>query len=201
MKQVSLPGTITYEVAMTKEMILAAKHLCHDVYLQSGYIDFSFPDRIIPYQYDASSLYIVALNSVNEVVGTVRLTIGYPFTTLNVWEDKLYPASQGLIDEALTANSFEIGALAVKKEYAAYKISWGLYKAVYLNALALNLDYGIISMDQRAMRAMEMLGWYVEKIGEPMDYFGSLTVPGIMPVRQQLAAIASRNNNYHQYLA
>jgi hypothetical protein len=47
---------------------------------------------------------------------------------------------------------------------------------------------------------MEMLGWKVERIGEPMDYFG-LTIPGIMPVNQQMHAIALKNTPYYKYVA
>jgi len=201
MKQVPSSGVIKYKIAYTKEMILAAKNLQHDVYLQIGYINKPFSDRIIPFERDACAIYIVALNFAGEVVGTIRFTIGSPFTTLEVWKYNLYPMCESLIKEALAGNSFEIGGLAVRKEYSAHKISWGLYKAVYQEALALNLAYGIISIDSRALRAMEMLGWHVVRIGEAMNYFGSLTVPGIMPVNLQSVLVSSKNKRYQQYLA
>src|SRR6185436_10337743 len=84
-------SSITYEVAQTETMIRAAKNLCHDVYLQVGYIDQPLPDRIIPYEYDSVATYIVALNEAREVIGTIRLAQGPPFKTLEVWKDKLYP--------------------------------------------------------------------------------------------------------------
>jgi hypothetical protein len=94
-----------------------------------------------------------------------------------------------------------MGALAVRKDFSTMKISWGLYKAAYLYSVAMELDYGIISMDARALRSLEMLGWIVVKIGQPMDYFGSLTVPGIMPVRQQPQSIIENDLIYHTHIA
>ena len=193
-------GVITYAVATTSEMVLAAKHLHHDVYLQMGYISKPYADRIIPLQHNGSTIYIVALNDTREVIGTIRLNIGSPFSTLKVWERNIYPSCETLIKDVLAANSFEIGALAVKKEYSAQKISWGLYKASYHEALALNLTYGVISMDCRALRSMEMLGWFVVRIGQPMIYCGSVTVPGIMPVKLQSDCVSSKNKTYQQYL-
>ena len=201
MKQLLTCGEITYQVATTKEMISQAKMLHHDVYLSMGYISTPFPDRIIPFEFDASTIYILALNSIQEVVGTIRFTIGAPYTTLKIWKGKLYPLSEPLIQDVLDSNSFEIGALAVKKDYSSQKISWGLYKAIYQHALDLNLTYGVISMDYRALRSMEMLGWYVVRIGDGMNYFGSFTVPGIMPVKQQAVMLSSRNKIFQQYLA
>lgn len=194
-------NSITYEIAETEKMIREAKHLCHDVYLQVGYIDKPFPGRIIPYEYDSTSVYIVALNPLREVVGTVRLTLAPAFNTLKIWKDRLYPSCIGLINDALDGNSFEIGALAVKKNFSSMKISWELYKTVFKCAQALNLDYAIISIDARALRSLEMLGWYAVKIGEPMNYFGSLTVPCIMPVKAQSGAVELKNGAYKKLFA
>jgi hypothetical protein len=195
------PGKITFQVADTGKEIMQAKHLCHDVYLNIGYIDAPYPGKIIPYEYESSSTYIIAMNPFGEVVGTIRITQGPPFKTLEIWKDNLYPASTSLISDALHGASFEIGALAVRKDFSKMKISWGLYKAAYLYSVARRLDYGIISMDTRALRALEMLGWVVVKIGAPMNYFGSLTVPGIMPVSQQPQSILENILLYHTHLA
>ena len=194
-------GKITFQVADTDKKIMQAKHLCHDVYLNIGYIDAPYPGKIIPYEYEASSTYIIALNPFGDVVGTIRITQGPPFKTFEIWKDKLYSASASLINDALHSASFEMGALAVRKDFSTMKISWGLYKAAYLYSVAMRLDYGIISMDTRALRALEMLGWVVVKIGEPMNYFGSLTVPGIMPVNQQPQSMLENNFLYHTHLA
>jgi len=200
MKQITALGVIRYTVATTSEMVLAAKHLHHDVYVQMGYISQPYADRVIPLERENSSRYIVALNDTHEVVGTIRLNVGSPFTTLKVWERNLYPCCEQLIKDVLAGNSFEIGAFAVKKEYSVCKISWGLYKAIYQEALALDLSYGVISMDHRALRSMEMLGWFVIRVGQPMNYYGSLTVPGIMPVKMQSEYVSLKNKIYEQYL-
>lgn len=200
MKKTDSSDKIIYTVATSNEMIVAAKHLHHDVYLQMGYLGSPYTDRIIPFEHDDSSMYIVAINGINEVVGTIRLNIGMPFTTFNEWSNNFYPSCEGLIKDVLSGKSFEIGALAVKKKYSSQKISWGLYKASYKAALALDLSYGVISMDHRALRSLEMLGWFVVKIGQPMIYFGSLTVPGVMPVNMQPDFVSAKNKIYQQYL-
>ena len=56
-------------------------------------------------------------------------------------------------------------------------------------------------MDARALRAMEMQGWVVEKIGAPMDYFGSITVPGIMPVKMQPDSVLQKSTSPQIQLA
>ena len=200
MKQINSSHEIVYTVVTSNEMIVAAKHLHHDVYLQMGYLSKPYADRIIPFEYDDSSIYIAAIDGVNEVVGTIRLSIGMPFNTFKEWSDNFYPSCEGLIKDVMSARSFEIGALAVKKSYSSQKISWGLYKASYQVALALNLSYGVISMDYRALRSMEMLGWFVVKIGQPMDYYGSLTIPGVMPVHMQPDFVSAKNKTYQRYL-
>lgn len=194
------PDTIAFRVAETKKMILEAKHLCHDEYLRVGYISKPCVNRIIPYEYDKSSTYIVALNSMKEVIGTIRLTQGPPFKTLDIWKNRLYPMCGKLIADAIHGHTFEIGALAVRKDFSSMKISWGLYKAAYLHSNFLQLDYGIISMDARALRSLQMLGWFVVKIGEPMHYFGSLTIPGIMPLNKQPRSVLENTLTYHKYL-
>ncbi|MBD0333530.1 MAG: GNAT family N-acetyltransferase, partial [Chitinophagaceae bacterium] len=132
--------------------------LCHDVYLQAGYIGKPLPDRVIPYEYDADAVYIVATNNAGEVVGTIRLTIGSHFKTLDVWKNDLYSTRKKFIHKAVNGRSFEIGALAVDKDYRTMKVSWELYRAAYLYAISHNLNYALISMDARALRSLEMLG-------------------------------------------
>lgn len=196
-----LQSSLRVQIADTPELIRAAKNLCHDVYLQVGYIDKPLADRIIPYEYDSTSTYIVALTSMNEVVGTVRVTQGPPFKTFDVWKNSLYASKAALIKSALEGRSFEIGALAVNKNFSAMKISMMLYQAINIWSRTMNLEYAIISMDARALRAMEMQGWLVIKIGEPMDYFGSITVPGIMPVNEQPQAVLQKTSSQNIQLA
>ena len=195
------PIPITFGIADTEAKISQAKQLCHDVYLDVGYIEAPYPNRIIPYELDSSSAYIIAMNPFREIIGTIRITIGGPSKTFEIWKGRLFPAYDELINNTLNSNSFEMGALAVKKDYSIMKISSGLYKAAFQYSLDMKLDYGIISMDARALRSLEMLGWFVIKIGAPMDYFGSLTVPGIMPVSLQPVAMLNNNILYHTHQA
>lgn len=181
MKNKKSNSEITYSIALTEELCIKAKNLCHDVYLRVGYIDEPYPDRIIPNDLEHASTYIVAVDN-DEVVGTLRLTAGPPFTTLKIWKDNLYADCNKLINDILEGRAFEIGALAVNKEYSSLKISQGLYMSAYNYCAMSGLEYGIISMDARALRTLEMNGWKAIRIGEPKMYFGSLTVPAIMPI-------------------
>jgi N-acyl-L-homoserine lactone synthetase len=194
-------SSISYEIAHSEEMIREAKHLCHDVYLLAGYIDAPFPGNKIPHEYDAMSVYIVALDHLRCVVGTVRLTSGVPFKTLDVWKGRLYLNCAELIREVAEGNSFEIGALAVRKDLSPLKISWELYKTVFKYALTMNLDHAVISIDARALRTLEILGWHAIRIGDPIYYFGSMTVPCVMPVKSQLCAVELKNQTYYKLLA
>jgi hypothetical protein len=191
---------ITFQTAETQDMILAAKHLCHDVYLEVGFIKTPYDNRIVPYEHDNSSSYLVALDSKGEVVGTVRLKHGAPFQTMEIWKDNLYTPCSKLISDAIAGNSSEIGALAVRKDFRGKQVSCGLYKAAYIYSLSSNVDYAIISMDAMALHSMQALGWNVIKIGDPMYYFGSLTVPGIMPVNEQPEHIAYCDLKTHELL-
>lgn len=181
MKNNKLNSKIIYSIAITDEFIMKAKNLCHDVYLKTGYINEPYPDRIIPNDLEHASTYIVAIDN-NEVIGTLRITAGPPFTTLTVWKDNLFTDCNDLIKNAIDGRAFEIGALAVKKEYSGLKISLGLYMSAYCYCVMLGLEYGVISIDTRALRTLEMNGWKAIRIGEPKMYFGSMTVPAIMPV-------------------
>jgi len=186
-------NTIIYKIANTPQLIFNAKRLCHDVYLQAGYIKEAFTGGIIPYPYDSSAVYIVALNAGNEVLGTLRLAMACPFKTLELWNDSLYYSCKQLICQALKGNAFEIGALAIRKDYSYTGVSFGLYKTAYDYSLSHGLDYAVITMDQRAIGSLEKYGWYFIKIGEPREYFGSVSIPAIIPINEQAAFIPVNN--------
>jgi len=192
---------ISYQVAVSAKQIKEAKQLCHDVYLQMGYINESYPDKVIPYEFENAAIYIVALNEYEEVIGTMRMTGGPYFKTLECWKDSFLPGAIPFILKAVKSNMYEIGALAVRKDHSAMKISWGLYKTGFQICQLLSIKNIIISMDYRALRSLEMLGWKVVKIGGPKNYFGSLTVPGILPIEEQAVAVRSKNQTYNNYLA
>lgn len=160
-------NSVSYVVANTGQLIYLAKRLCHDVYLRSGYISEAMPDGIIPFQYDSSAVYIVALNAGNDVVGTVRLAMACPSHIFEVWQGKLYESYNWLVGNATTAKSFEMGALAVRPDFSYTGVSFGLYKAAYDYSLEQGLDYAIIGMDQRALGSLIKYGWNFIQIGEP----------------------------------
>jgi len=56
-------------------------------------------------------------------------------------------------------------------------------------------------MDSRALRSLEMLGWKVERLGEPINHVGSISELGVMEVKSQLGAIFNKNPRYYNYIA
>lgn len=177
-----------------------ACRLRHDVYLEVGYINHPFHSKIIPDEQDTKSTYIVASDSNQKLLGTIRLTPGPPFKTFNVWKNKYFPQTQNLIKTVANKHSMELGALAVVKTARNKHISWGLYKAAYLFALIKKIDYYVIGIDVRVFRTLEKLGVSIVNIGSPMHYMGSLTVPGVIPIAMQLCSVYEKNQDYYKYL-
>jgi N-acyl-L-homoserine lactone synthetase len=95
----------------------------------------------------------------------------------------------------------EVGALAVRKDKRALKVSWGLYKAMLEYSLSAGLQYAVIGMDASALRSFERMGWHIVQIGEPMDYMGSETIPCILPIQEQPAHLMDQKTKYAKYLA
>lgn len=199
MRRLNSKKDITYRVARTDQEILFAKRLCHDVYLEEGYIKGSFPNRIIPHEHDAESTYILAYHS-EKAVGTLRITFQH-FKTIDAWKGKFFPWAIKVIDLALKRRSVEIGALALLKEYRGLHVSWGLYKTALKICLLHNINYAVIGMDDRALRSIELLGLYVIRIGKSMNFMGSHTTPGIMPIRKQKMKVDSSHSRFANYLA
>lgn len=201
MKLLHVDNLITYSITKEKAMIHAAKRLCHDVYFEEGYIKRLFSKGVIPHDHDEDSIYIIASTPSNQIIGTIRMTIGY-CKTLEAWKGNLFPESEQMIASIINqGTAYEVGALAVRKDYRGSKVSWGLYKSALISSLAHKLEYAIVGMDERALRALESLGWDVIRIGKPKKYLGSITVPGIIHVSQQPTKIEKKNTNYHSYLA
>ena len=178
---------ITFSIPRNQEIILQAKHLCHDVYLQMGYFDKAYPGGVLP-GHDNACTYIVAANKCDEVVGTVRLSRQIPGNIFDPWQGQLFVSCSRLISDALGQRSFGIGSLAVNKAYAGMKISGGLYQMAYEWAQWHDMAYGIISMDHRAFRALKMMGWRAIQVGGAAWYLGSPTIPAIIPIREQPGA-------------
>ena len=190
---------VTFQIANSKSNLLAARHLCHDVYLNAGYINHSYQSRVIPGQSNPNDVFIVAIAEDKTVVGTLKLSCIQPCKTFELWNGKLYSRYASLIAQARNSNSFEIGSLAVDKHFSSLKISWGLYNLAYRWAISNRKDFGIISIDQRAFRALEMVGWYALQVGAAMDYFGSQTVPAIIPILEQPMSAVLKAQPWFQY--
>jgi len=187
-------------VATSASMIKQARRLCHDVYLGMGYIGSPYPFHLIPEDETARNTYLVAIDSANNVVGTIRVSTGSPYKIIDTWNGHLFHQQAQLISTARCNQGFELGALAVRKDQAHLRISWGLYNMAYRWALANHCDYGIISMDQRAFRSLEMLGWFAIQIGEPMYYLGSMTLPAILPILEQPVMAVDKAKPWFHFL-
>lgn len=191
---------INFQVARDKELIRKAKILCHDVYLEMGYIKKPYPNRIIPLKGRLRSFYIVALKE-NILYGTVRISfLQSPVLFFKEWKDALYPKSKILLKSIAKETFAEIGSLAVDKNFRVQGISKGLFKACWLFALLKGIKWYLIKMDIKALKFLENLGWYVKKIGKPKVYMGFLTVPGTINVEEQLFHVYKKNFQYYTYL-
>ena len=191
--------TVCFMEATTDDDLIRAKQLCQQVYIHAGYITGSQAAAVIRAEREARTTCVIARNEQSEIVGTIRLSTDQPCRTFSVWRGKLYHPCAELIAAAQRGPSFEIGALAVRKDAAQLKVSWGLYDFAYRWALAHGMEYGIVSMDLRALRALELTGWYAVRIGAPMQYVGSLTVPAIIPINHQPAIAAAKAQAWFQH--
>lgn len=190
---------VIFKTADEESVRLEAQRLYHDVYLEMGYINQPYPGRIIPFKYDKISTYIVGIQK-HKVVGVIRFTPGPPFSAIQAVEGNLSSKARSLLKVVYEQPSAELGALAVKKEFRRTRVSWGLYKASWLMALLKQIDWYIICVDLLALRKIKQLGWYVQEIAPPVDYMGSPSVLGIIPVRKQLSAVYVKNFHYYKYL-
>jgi N-acyl-L-homoserine lactone synthetase len=199
MKTIKRNREISFQVAETSGQLLEAKKLCHNVYLEAKFIKKPLAGGVIPHKHDTNSIYFIAVTDDNEVVGTLRMTVGH-YKTLDAWKGQLYSSKKEILETVKGSNSFELGALAVRKDYRSKKVSWGMYKAALKYSLTLNMEYAIIGMDVGSLKSLEDLGYFVIRIGEPKEYFGSMTVPGILPIKQQTIKVARNNHSYYSYL-
>lgn len=193
--------SVSYLLAENPAIILQAKKLHHDVYLDYGYIEEFCQGGIIFDEKNDCSDFVVAVDEDSELIGTMRLTS--PSPTLHVfdkWEDALLPNGNHFIEMVHGSTAVELGALAVRRDMQKRKISWGLYKATLLYSLLKEINYWVIAMDNRALRSLEMLGWYVERIGESIHYMGSSTTLGIMPILLQKEHISRKNRKYYNFI-
>lgn len=194
------PGKeVDYYLAQEPATITAAKQLRHEVYLECGFIEKPFPEKVIPdHQDNDEALYLVAKVD-GEVIGTIRMAAP-PFKTIEVLGDEVYDAAREELKDLAKSNAVELGSLAVKHKSGRSHISGTLYKAVYWVSLQQKIKYWVIDIDERVYDALLRLGWKVDEIGPRHEYMGSETVPGIMPVEEQADHIMSKNPKYFEYL-
>ena len=184
------PQAVAFGEATNDAAVLQAKRLCYETYVSVGYLTPS-PAAAFGPEREPGVTYIVATDARGTVVGTLRLSTHRPFQALAAWRGRLYHQQAALLAAARRGPAFGLGALAVRKACAPLKVAQGLYHFAYRWALAHSRDYGIITMDARAFRALGMAGWHAVPVGTPMHYLGSLTVPAIIPIREQ-SVLAAR---------
>ncbi|HBP00947.1 MAG TPA: hypothetical protein DD454_01925 [Candidatus Moranbacteria bacterium] len=195
-------GDIICQVATNSALIREAQKLRHDVYLAEGYIKEPCAEGIIPDCKNGASTYLVALDGAEELVGVMRLSPPVPtFDVIDAWRGNFLPRVGCHLLDVCSKNSVELGSLAVKKSARTRKISWALYKATLLYSLMQEIDYWLIAVDDRVFRSLEILGWHINKVGNSIDYMGSPSTLGVMPVRNQLKSVFEKNPTHYSYLA
>lgn len=185
-------------------LIDQVKKLRHDVYVACGFIEPT-KTRTIEDKKDSDCYYMAAMDTDHqEIIGTVRLSKP-PFKVLEALKhDKIdvYPQYQDLIDKALSSKTLEVGALAVRPKLKTGKshISGGLYTLVYLFSLQNNVDYLLIDIDQTVGESLKRLGWKLVQFAPEHEYMGSITIPAIMPISEQLDSLKEKNPNYTNFV-
>jgi N-acyl-L-homoserine lactone synthetase len=194
---------LVFQLATDWNTIEAALRLRHDVYVGVGYVE-PFKSGIIPDPKNCVSDYIVAKGEKGAILGTIRLTpLGAKPSILGTWAKHLSSEDLELLRDvrASISQSVELGSLAAKKNGASLRaISAGLYKATLLYSEQKDFKYWMIAIDTRVLRALEMFGWHVQKIGSPIHYVGSPTILGVMEIGRQRDSIKQKNRRYYEYI-
>lgn len=194
---------LAFQLATDWNTIEAALRLRHDVYVGVGYVK-PFKSGIIPDPKNCVSDYIVTKGEKGTILGTIRLTpLCAKPNILDAWEKHLSSEDLKLLGDvqASISQSVELGSLAAKKNGASLRaISAGLYKATLFYSEQKGLKYWIIAIDTRVLRALEMFGWHVQKIGSPVHYIGSPTILGVMEIGRQRDNIKQKNRRYYEYI-
>ncbi len=183
-------------------LIDQAKRLRHDVYVACGFIEPT-KTRTIEDKKDDDCHYLVALDE-GSVIGTIRLSKP-PFNVFEALDHDgidIYPEHRDLINLVQSSNTLELGALAVRPKMKTGKshISGGLYKSVYLFSLENDVKYWLIDVDQFVGDSLRRLGWKLIQFAPEHEYMGSVTVPAIMPVAEQIASIEENNPDYAKFV-
>lgn len=187
-------------VADDPQLLLEAQQCRHDVYYYRRYIDQIYEGRIIPDEKDVCSDYLVAVDKKGRLLGTVRLAFPESFDLLALWEEKISPSSQSLIQQLLKSSTGEVGSLAVKKKTGTMKISWLLYKGLLLHSIEKSVDYWLIAVDDNVLRVLEMFGWEIHKIGDSMLYMGSPSTLALLEVGKQMQSFSQKNPAFYRFL-
>jgi N-acyl-L-homoserine lactone synthetase len=199
MKKISIPA-VQFTIASSRKEIQMAKRLCHDTYLAEKYISKPYPNGIIPFKHDKNAIYVIAKNSAGNIIGTLRLFKGPAFKTLQIWKNEINPEAKEVLRHEQN-KIIEVGALAVNHLWNNYKISWGLYRKGLQWIIMHHFSTILMSVDSRVLRALCIIGWKIEVIGRPKFYMGSLTIPGIIRIKEQVEKFSLNENSFKQYLA
>ncbi len=190
---------VRYFVTQAGTLGEMAQKLRHDVYLDLGYIENAYPDRIIPDNHKEDE-YVVAYCDDN-VLGTLKFSpIVCANELLTLWDGQLKECALEHISKFESGKSVVVGALAVGKGNNDKKVSWGIYKTSLLYSLNNHIKHWLIAIDARALRVMDMVGWRIHRIGNPMFYMGSSTVLCVLNMDEQMASFEKKQNAFYEML-
>lgn len=195
---------ITYAHVTTNDpaLIREAKMLRHDIFVACDFITPT-ATRTIEDKPDEDCHYVVAI-AAGQLIGTIRLSKP-PFKVLEALAKdhlEIYPTLIETVVAAQQQNSWELGALAVRPKVKTGRsyISGGLYKGVYLFSLDQAIDNWFIDIDKAVGESLSRLGWQLTPIAPEHNYMGSMTVPAIMAVAEQLPSIEAKNSDYAMFI-
>lgn len=154
-------------------------------------------------EYDSGqSLPFLAIDQFGQSVGTSRLILPgeHPFpveTHFNIHSPERMEKEHGELNYCVEVSRFVVPDNPALKNH---EITMMLCRAMIKKSLEMGVSHMLMSTDYRFFRLLKILGFQLEEIGEPKDYMGSKTIPGILPLRNLLPKLKDNKPFLYKYL-
>lgn len=173
-----------------------AKRIEYDVFHTHGYVPTRQSRRLQEYQsFDSQSVFIVATDENDSVIGVLRVIVGPPFKTLLDLETEI-----GWLQTLTNEPSLEIGTLAVDDNVGdKTDVMLGLIAFAYnWSGRAVVRHWWLATLDSRLIRVLSSkLGCKITRMGPQVDYMGSPCTPVVFDLSEH--GESSWNKVLHPY--
>lgn len=149
--------------------------------------------------YDPHSVHIVALDSKEEIVGTMRMILNhrYPLPI-----DQLCPELDYVEKKTPQFKTCEISRFIIRRKLdrqeqygyhaLAKHIFYGMCRHLYAQSVKRNMTHLLALMEKRLGHLLKLYGIHISSIGEEVDYYGPV-LPYVICLERSRGAIL----NYH----